>query len=141
MKVSIKFITAIVLLFAFSININAQRGDRRERSPEMRAERQNARLVEELGLDETKAAQLKDINLVFTEKIATVRKAEEEKQRAAMKAKLEPLRAEQEAAIKQLLTPEQAAKFDELKAMREERRGERGGRRGPRGEGKGKRKL
>jgi len=143
MKLSKKLFSALAFLFILTISVSAQRGDRgsrgdRERSPEKTAERQTARLVESLDLDEAQAEKVQALNLVYAEKIMTARKEAREKEEAEREKNrelLKSLRDEQEAELIKLLTPEQAEK---LAAIKTDRKGKgRRGARGPRGATKG----
>ena len=131
MKLSKRLLSAMAFLFILTVSVSAQRGERgdRERSPEKTAERQTARLVEQLELDEAQAEKIKAINMMYAEKTMAARKAareDEAAEREKMQAQLKPIREAQEAELLKVLTPEQAEKYTEIKNNRGGK-GRRGG--------------
>jgi Spy/CpxP family protein refolding chaperone len=98
------------------------KGGGRDKDPADRAERQTAKMTEQLGLNADQAAKVKAIN----EKFAKQANAEREKNRASREA----LRTEQDKELGKVLTKDQAAKWEQLKAERQDKKGEQGKRGG-----------
>ncbi|MHC5020501.1 MAG: hypothetical protein ACYTGX_10380 [Planctomycetota bacterium] len=108
----------------------AKKADKeRNRRRGMNVERYVKQVTEALTLNEEQVAQLRTILTANVEAADQVRSEAE--------AKNKELEASRDQKIRELLTEEQAAKFDQLQAEREERRGGREGRarRGERGPG------
>lgn len=93
------------------------------KSPEQRAEMKTARLTKELSLNDTQVARINAIHWEFEKKVQMVKESEEAE--GGQKADLRALRTERDVAVKEVLTAEQAAKFD----AREKRGGKKGARR------------
>lgn len=95
-------------------------GPRERKSPEERAERMTKKMKNNLDLTDEQTDQVKAQNLVFFQK--------QEEQRAKMEALREEGKAmheEHKSALKSILTPEQAAKAEELMDERKEKRKKR----------------
>ncbi|MCC6724643.1 MAG: hypothetical protein IT258_09040, partial [Saprospiraceae bacterium] len=90
------------------------------------------RMTEDLGLSPEQAAKVKDINLKYAEK-AKAKHDAKAADKAKNKSEREALRNEHDAELKKVLTKEQAAKFEQRKAER----GDRKGKGGPGKHGKG----
>lgn len=114
---NVLFITTLILAgTAFG-----QTEEPRERkSPEERAEMMTKKMKKNLDLTDEQANQVKEQNLLFFQK--------QEEQRAKMEALREEgkaMREEHKSALKTILTPEQAAKAEELMEERKEKRKKR----------------
>lgn len=129
MKASIKFLAMIALIFTFSFAANAQRGGDRERPmPEQMAERQTERMVEQLELNDTQAAQVEKINLAAAVKMQEARE-NSDGDREAMKEVRTAIRTEQTAALQSVLTEAQFQTYEESLAQggkRKKGKGRRG---------------
>lgn len=129
MKSSIKFLALIALVFTFTSMANAQRGSDRERpTPEQMAERQTERMVEQLELNETQAAQIEEINLTAALKMKEARE-NSDGDREAMREIETVIRTEQTAALKSVLTEAQFQTYEEAltqKGKRKKGKGRRG---------------
>jgi hypothetical protein len=111
---------SIMLAMALMINtmIFAQQ---KHRDPQQIAAWQTEKMKENLALNETQYASVKQINESYADKFASVRK--NEKTVAAEKREaLKTIRKEHEQAINSVLTPDQQEKW---KTLREERKAER----------------
>lgn len=117
MKLSIKFLAIVALVFTFNFAANAQRGDRQPPSPEKMAERQTTRMVEHLALSETQAAQVQQIHLAYAQKMHEARE-NNEGNREAMKEIRTAINTEKETELQQVLTAEQFQTYAETKAKR-----------------------
>lgn len=115
------------------------RGPGRDFDPAKRAEKQTARMTEKLGLSADQAAKIKAINLKYAEKAKADHEANAGADKSKMKAAHKANRAEHDKEIKQVLTKDQAAKWEQLKAEHKNRKGQKG----PKGkkDGTGKRQL
>lgn len=91
--------------------------------PAKRAEMQTARMTEKLGLSADQSAKVKAINQKYGEKAKATHDANAGADKGKMKAAHQTLRAEHDAEIKKVLTKDQAAKWEQMKA---EHKGERG---------------
>lgn len=106
----------------------AQRGDGngRNSTPEMWAERQTKMMTEKLSLSEDQQKQVYALNLTRDQKMQEIRQAQNRQQ---MKTANEDFQKNLTA----ILTPEQAKKYNEMKAEVRTKRGQGQGRqRGPR---------
>jgi hypothetical protein len=122
MKASIKFLALIALIFTFSFAANAQRGGDRERpTPEQMAERQTERMVEQLELNDTQAAQVKEINLAAAVKMQEARENSDD-DREAMREVGKTIRTEQTTALQAVLTEAQFQTYEETLAQRGKRK-------------------
>ena len=93
---------------------------RERKSPDERAEIMTKKMKKNLELTDEQANQVKEQNLLFFQK--------QEEQRAKMEALREEgkaMREEHKSALKTILTPEQAAKAEELMEERKEKRKKR----------------
>jgi protein CpxP len=107
----IKFLT--IALLAAGLTFAQQPG---RRGP------QRGRIAQELNLTDAQKEQLKPIMKEQADKMRALRD-----QNQSQREELKKLRDENDAKVRAILTPEQAAKFDEIKKQG------RGGRRGGRG--------
>ncbi len=119
----------VLLLTAGFANAQAQRQGGRDMDPAMRAEQQTDRMTKNLGLSDDQIVKVKEINLRYAEKakaaFADKKKGEKSQNREAHQA----LRTEHQAELSKVLTKDQAAKWEQMKA---DQKGE------GRGQGKGK---
>lgn len=112
-------ISFILLALLISINTFAQRGSAKG-DPEARATKMTAHLTEALELSDEQATKIKAIHLKYGERIQALREqGDRDKTRAAM----QQMRADIDSEIKQVLTAEQAAKFEEMPKYRKGKRG------------------
>jgi Spy/CpxP family protein refolding chaperone len=102
--------------------MKAHKGGGRDHDPADRAERQTAKMTEQLGLNADQTVKVKAINQKYAEKA----NADREKNRAAHEA----LRTEHDKELGKVLTKEQAAKWEQMKAERQDKKGEHGKRGG-----------
>ncbi len=102
--------------------MKGHKGGDHDKDPADRAERQTAKMSEQLGLNADQTAKVKAIN----EKYAAKAKADQEKNRAAHDA----MRTEHQTELSKVLTKDQAAKWEQLKAERQGKKGEHGKRGG-----------
>ena len=135
-----KIVLVLTVVLMGTIVMNAQPPRRFDMSPEQMVEKRVERLDRQLGLT---AEQKAEIARIYSEEMTAAKQHEpamREKgakpDEAEMKAHFEEMKARQDATnakIEALLTPEQAAKFAELK-NEEGKRGRGWGHKGPRGE-------
>lgn len=127
-----KKLLLIAMLFSVGFTAMAQRGGQKGNStPEERAERVTNKMAEELALSEDQKKKIYQINLDHAKK----RQVEMDARREEMKAKRTEMEADlkaQNQEIEAVLTPDQKAKWGEVKAegrkkMEEEGRRRRGG--------------
>lgn len=130
MKKVMLFALAFLAIAQFAF---AQRGGgegRRGGSPEEMANRQTARMAEELDLSEAQVEKIKELNLLYAKKMRELR-ANAGDDRTGMREKMGALFQEKETELKKYLTTEQFEKYKKLEAERRARR--RGGPGGMRG--------
>lgn len=94
--------------------------------PAKRAEMQTARMTEKLGLSADQAAKVKAINLRYAEKAKADHAANAGADKSKMKEAHKAVRAEHDQEIKQVLTKDQAAKWEQLKAEHQDGKGKKG---------------
>lgn len=128
MKLSIKFLAIVAVLFSFSLTAFAQRGDK-SITPEQRAEKVTARMTEKLELDASQAARVKDLNLTFATKMKAI-KAAHNGDREASRAEAKAVKEDHKLALQEVLTEEQWTKFEKHMKKRRDKRGERKGKNG-----------
>lgn len=126
-----KIVLVLTLALLGSVVMNAQPPRRPDMDPKQMIEKRVERLDKELTLTETQKAE---ITKIYTEEMEAMHKdmpARGERgtapDEAAMKAQQEKMQAQRQATeskVESLLTPEQAAKYAEMK-QREGKRGER----------------
>lgn len=112
----------------------AQAGARHQASPEQQAERRAQYLAKELGLSPDQQAKLQPILLAQRQEMMSFRDkagAGAPGRRQGMGQQFKASQAKYEEQIRAVLTPEQFAKFDQMKddrreQMREQRQGGRG---------------
>ena len=134
-----KIVLVLAVALMGAIVINAQPPRRIDMSPEQMVEKRVERLDRQLGLS---AEQKAEITRIYSEEMQAMPQHEpammkkgEKPDDAAMKAHFEQMKARQDAVdakIEALLTPEQAAKYAEMK-QEKGKRGKDWGRKGPRG--------
>ena len=122
-----KIVLAMTIALMGTIVMNAQPPRRHDMNPEQMVEKQVERLDKHLGLTEVQKAE---IVRIYTEEMKAMHKdmparmeKGEKPDQEAMKARYEQMKAQREATdakIEALLTPEQAAKFAEMKNERGE---------------------
>lgn len=99
-------------LFAQKQNVS-----HRDMTPQQMAEKMTTRMKTKLTLTPEQEKKIYDINLEFAKKQAELRKENSEK----MKSQSD-LRKKQQEKINDILTPEQKAKLEEMKATKMERK-------------------
>lgn len=115
-----KWILATGMMVMISLSTMAQKRDGERPTPEQRAKMSTEKMTEQLQLSEDQQKQILDINLEYAKK----REAEMAERRAAAEQRrslMEAMRAElkaQDEQIQSVLTEEQRAKWEELKAER-----------------------
>lgn len=135
MKVMQKMIVLALLMVAGWATVMAQPGQGgREMDPAKMAERQTARLQEQLTLSEAQTTKIGAVNLMYANKMQEARAAAGD-DRTAMRQTMKTLRTEQEMETKKYLTTEQIATWETVKAEQQEKMAER---RTANGKGKGK---
>lgn len=129
-----KKLLIIAMMFSLSFAAFAQRGQQREMpTPEKMAEMMTNRMAENLELSEDQKKKIYEIHLENAKK----RQVERDARRTEMESKRQEMTAQrqkQNDQIEAVLTPEQKAKYAEMKANARERgamRPGRGGERGP----------
>lgn len=93
---------------------DGKRGDRLEK------------MTETLGLSDTQVTQMKAIHEKYRSQKEALREKNEGNDRSAIKEEMKAIREAQRSEMKAVLTTEQLAKFEEMKAARKEKRGKRG---------------
>jgi len=131
MKSSIKFILTAALFLTATIFSFAQRGGERDHSPEKRADKQTARMVDNLSLNDKQAADVKAINLDFAKKMKEAHVANKGKDREAMKPVRADLEKGRSAALAKVLTATQLETYEAKKSeIKEKIKGKRKVKRG-----------
>ncbi|MBI1227070.1 MAG: hypothetical protein GC192_17700 [Bacteroidetes bacterium] len=103
----------------------------RPSDPTQRAERETAMMTEKLGLNADQAAKIKAINLKYAEKArANHDAANPSDDKSKKKAANRDLRKAHNAEISKVLTKDQAAKWEQMKAEQKAKRGEHGKQKG-----------
>lgn len=128
MKSSIKFLAIIALFFTFNFAANAQRGVGQQHDPKQMAERQTTQMVEQLTLDETQTAKVKEINLTYAKKMQEAREDNKDN-REAMKEIGAAINLEKSTEMKQVLTEAQFKAYEEMQVKKGRGKGGKGGRR------------
>ena len=104
----------IVLATAFTIGAFYVQAQNHDLPPaDQRAKKQTELMDQKLNLDDAQESAVADINLKFAKCVDEVFAADESKKEKAKKMK--KINDEKEAALQPLLTPEQFAKYVELK--------------------------
>ena len=134
-----KIVLALIVTLMGTIVMNAQPPRRPDMNPEQMVEMRVERLDKELSLT---AEQKTEIAKIYSEEFKSMGKEKpakrergEKPDEATMKARREQMKAERDAVnakIEALLTPEQAAKFAQMKQHEGKRHGF-GGHHGPKG--------
>ena len=134
-----KIVLALIVTLMGTIVMNAQPPRRPDMNPEQMVEMRVERLDKELSLT---AEQKAEIAKIYSEEFKSMGKEKpakrergEKPDEATMKARQEQMKAERDAVnakIEALLTPEQAAKFAQMKQHEGKRHGF-GGHHGPKG--------
>lgn len=125
---------AIVALMSMTMSAQRHKGLRGDMSPEKRVEQRADRLAKDLSLTDKQRAEIKQILNDEAEQMRANRpEGEGKRDRAHGKEMMEKMKAQREATdakIAAVLTPEQQAKYEEMKANRPERpQGRPGGKR------------
>lgn len=104
----------LVLATLFSIGVIYLQAQTHDLPPaEQRTKKQTELMDQKLNLDDTQESAVADINLKFAKRVDEVFAADESKKEKAKKMK--KINDEKEAALEPVLTPEQFAKYVELK--------------------------
>jgi len=85
---------------------------------EERAERNTARVVEKLSLDQSQTEKVKAINIDYTQQMKDALEANKGKDRSAMKSIMDNLDKGKAMEMKSVLTAEQFEIYQEMKAKR-----------------------
>lgn len=110
----------LVVLVLISAVTFAQKGNR-SHDPKERATRSADYLKKELLLNDDQYAKVKSLNEKYSERYAAVRK-DTSLTRGRTMSQMKSIRREQLTELKKILTPDQATKWDALKAKRQEER-------------------
>ncbi len=105
-----------------------------ERTHDERADMQVRRMTQELGLSGGQSTKMKGILVQHMQRMEVAERLADEAQR---KEAMEQVKRSKQNAVKAILTPEQRARMEALKAERKAKKEHRQGRQGP-GDGKGK---
>lgn len=108
---------ALLLSFVFTA-AQAQRKGGHDFDPAKRAEKQTAMMTEKLALSADQAAKVKEINQRYAEKAKAQFANKEMGDKAKMKEAHQALRTDQKAELTKVLTKDQAAKWEQMKADR-----------------------
>lgn len=118
----------ILLGLLFSIAVVGQndfgwsQGKKASKTPEEKAQKQTEWMKKDLGLNETQAKQVSEINLKYAKEAEArkaAHKAEQVKNKEARKAEHDAHKAKKEAELKKVLTPEQYSTFETKRAERQ----------------------
>lgn len=112
------FLIAILLMGGIAMAQGPRRGDRKNVTPEMQAQRMTDRMVKEYSLNEKQAKELQAANLEYTKQMQANReqaKADKKQKREEMKTK----RDAREAQLKKILTEDQYTAYQKKQAERE----------------------
>lgn len=134
MKSSIKFLAIIALFFTFNFAANAQRGGGKQPDPAQMAERETTQMVEKLGLNDTQAVKVKEINLTYAKKMQEAMAGREEN-RDAMKEIGAAIQKEKSAEMKIVLLEKQFKAYEKMQAEQGDRMKGNGGKNGGKKEG------
>ena len=129
MKILLKSIIMVLLLTAGFANAQAQGKGGRDMDPAKRADKQTTMMAEKLGLSADQTVKVKAINQQYAEKAKATFGDKEKGEKGQNREAHQALRTEQNAELSKVLTKDQAAKWEQMKA---DRKGE------GRGEGKAK---
>ncbi|MCX7878813.1 MAG: Spy/CpxP family protein refolding chaperone [Ignavibacteria bacterium] len=125
---NLKSIIPLICIILFSLSSFAQNKDGwKNKTPEEIAEKRAAKLKEKLSLSDYQHKQIYDIILKSVSEIKSLReqkKSTGEVDRKVLREKIKSLRKETHDKIVSVLTPEQRAKFDEVKKKKMEKRKE-----------------
>lgn len=111
-------LVALVLISAVTF---AQKGRGHHQDPKERATKSADRMKKELLLSDDQYGKVKTLNEKYSERYAAVRK-DTSLTRGRTMNRMKSIRSEQETELKKILTPDQATKWDALKAKRQEER-------------------
>lgn len=111
------WILGAALMTLISLGAHAQQQQRRTATPEERATRMTERMAQELSLSEQQKKEIYAIHLERAQK----RMADQEAQKAEMKARRETMKAEEQKVL-EVLTEEQRKKWEEIKLEQRDRR-------------------
>jgi Spy/CpxP family protein refolding chaperone len=110
----------LVVLVLISAVTFAQKG-RGHHDPKERATKRADHMKKELSLNDDQYAKVKSLNEKYSERYAAVKK-DTSLTRGRTMSRMKSIRSEQETELKKILTPDQATKWDALKAKRHEDR-------------------
>jgi len=116
-KKIIVFVACLLVSLAVSAQNGSDKVKKAKKTPEQEAKKQTESLTKDLQLTDDQAKQIEDINLKFAK--------EGKAKREELKAEHKKQSAEKEAEFKKVLTPDQYAKFDQLKKDKKAKRIER----------------
>jgi len=128
MKMLKKSALLLLLLIAVFTTADAQRRGDHDPDPVKHAEKQTARMTEHLGLSADQTAKVKEINLRYAEKAKAAFADKTDGDKAKAKEAHKALRDQHQAELKKVLTPDQAAKWEQMKADKMDRKGKGPGR-------------
>ena len=112
------FLMAILLMGGVAMAQGPKRGDKKDGTPEVRAQHMTDRMVKEFSLNEKQAKELQAANLEFAKQMQTKKeqaKAEKKQKREEMKA----MRDARETQLKQILTEDQYTAYQKKQAEHE----------------------
>ena len=113
---SIKFIVTTAFLLTVTVFSFAQRGGDKDHDPAKKAEKQTARMVENLSLNDKQAIDVKAINLVYANKMKDAHVANKGKDREAMKTVRADLEKGRSVELAKVLTASQFETYEAKKA-------------------------
>ena len=123
----------VIAVFTLITNTAEAQNERRERKgdlkkedfdPNKMAERQTERLSKELSLNDATKAKVAEINKEYSKKMAEVAKVEKER-REKEREKLKSIHTERENKLKSVLSKEEYAQYEKMKASKKEHFAER----------------
>lgn len=112
------FLMAILLMGGVVMAQDSRRGDKKDVTPEVRAQRMTDRMVKEYSLNEKQAKELQAANLELVKQMQVNKeqaKAEKRQKREDMKS----MRDAREAQLKKILTTDQYTAYQKKQAERE----------------------
>ena len=99
--------------------------ERKQKTPEEKAQRMTQKMSENLSLSEEQAAELEGVNIQFVNDLMAV-KSDESMEKESKKAKLSELKTNHDSKLKEILTEEQYTQYEaaaeEKMAHREEKK-------------------
>jgi len=116
MKLSLKVLSILTLIFAVNFTVTAQRNGA-QRNPEQKVKKHTDRQVEKLSLDKRQADRVAQINLRHVRSVQEARKANKG-DREAMKAIRKEIQTSTKLEMRSVLTQDQYIAYEELLANR-----------------------